>query len=102
MAGVPFENLEQLAMREGAQAAPRALATEGEFSRAKAVERRDKDTKQVYLDLANYLFLEILQRWLGKAGELEVTEMLPSPDQLLWQKPAGRRTSELRIQVIPR
>ena len=36
------------------------------------------------------------------AGELEVTEMLPAPDQLLWQEPDGRRTFELRTQIIPR
>ncbi|MBA3650107.1 MAG: hypothetical protein H0W66_01170 [Chthoniobacterales bacterium] len=70
--------------------------------RRSGVEGRDKDTKPVYLDLESYLFLEILHRWLGKAGELEVTEMLPSPDQLLWQEPDGRRTFELRTQVIPR
>ena len=55
-----------------------------------------------FLDLESYLFLEILHRWLSKAGELEVTEMLPAPDQLLWQEPDGRRTFELRTQVIPR
>ncbi len=70
--------------------------------RRSGVEGRDKDTKPVYLDLESYLFLEILHRWLTKAGELEVTEMLPAPDQLLWQEPDGRRTFELRTQVIPR
>ncbi len=70
--------------------------------RRSGVEGRDKDTKPVYLDLESYLFLEILHRWLAKAGELEVTEMLPAPDQLLWQEPDGRRTFELRTQVIPR
>ena len=70
--------------------------------RRSGVEGRDKDTKPVYLDLESYLFLEILHRWLTKAGELEVTEMLPAPDQLLWQEPDGRRTFELRTQVVPR
>ena len=70
--------------------------------RRSGVEGRDKDTKPVFLDLESYLFLEILHRWLSKAGELEVTEMLPAPDQLLWQEPDGRRTFELRTQVIPR
>ncbi|HEY3662657.1 MAG TPA: hypothetical protein VGL24_05840 [Chthoniobacterales bacterium] len=65
-------------------------------------EGRDKDTKPVFLDLESYLFLEILHRWLTKAGELEVTEMLPAPDQLLWQEPDGRRTFELRTQIVPR
>jgi len=48
------------------------------------------------------LFLEILHRWLTKAGELEVTEMLPRPDQLLWHEADGRRTFELRTLILPR
>lgn len=70
--------------------------------RRSGVEGRDKDTKPVFIDLESYLFLEIFHRWLTKAGELEVTEMLPTPDQLLWQEPDGRRTFELRTQIIPR
>ncbi|MEP6976097.1 MAG: hypothetical protein ABI787_07710, partial [Spartobacteria bacterium] len=70
--------------------------------RRSGVEGRDKDTKPVYIDLESYLFLEIFHRWLTKAGELELTEMLPTPDQLLWQEPDGRRSFELRTQVIPR
>ncbi len=46
MAGVPFENLEQLATREAAQAARRALATEGEFSCAKARVEALLDSRQ--------------------------------------------------------
>ena len=42
--------------------------------------------------------------------ELEVTEMLPAPDDLLWEEKnsegfspqAGRRSFELRTQIIPR
>jgi hypothetical protein len=70
--------------------------------RRSGVEGRDKDTKPVFIDLESYLFLEIFHRWLTKAGELEVTEMLPTPDQLLWQEPDGRRSFELRTQIIPR
>ncbi len=70
--------------------------------RRSGVEGRDKDTKPVYIDLESYLFLEIFHRWLTKAGELEVTEMLPTPDQLLWREADGRRTFELRTQIIPR
>jgi hypothetical protein len=70
--------------------------------RRSGVEGRDKDTKPVFIDLESYLFLEIFHRWLTKAGELEVTEMLPTPDQLLWQEPDGRRTFELRTQILPR
>ena len=70
--------------------------------RRSGAEGRDKDTKPVYIDFESYLFLEIFHRWLTKAGELELTEMLPTPDQLLWQEPDGRRTFELRTQIIPR
>lgn len=70
--------------------------------RRSGAEGRDKDTKPVFIDFESYLFLEILHRWLVKAGELEVTEMLPAPDQLLWREPDGRRTFELRTQIIPR
>jgi hypothetical protein len=66
------------------------------------IESRDEDTKPVFIDLESYLFLEILHRWLTKAGELEVTEMLPTPDQLLWQEADGRRTFELRTLILPR
>jgi hypothetical protein len=69
--------------------------------RRSGAEGRDKDTKPVYIDLESYLFLEIFSRWLTKAGELEITEMLPDPDHLLWQEEEGRRTFELRTQIVP-
>ena len=69
--------------------------------RRSGAEGRDKDTKPVFVDLESYLFLEIFHRWLTKAGELEVTEMLPAPDQLLWREADGRRSFELRTQIIP-
>jgi hypothetical protein len=62
---------------------------------------RDKDTKPVFIDFESYLFLEIFHGWLTKAGELEVTEMLPDPEHLLWQEKDGRRTFELRTQMVP-
>jgi hypothetical protein len=70
--------------------------------RRSGAEGRDKDTKPVFIDLESYLFLEIFHRWLTKAGELEVTEMLPDPEHLLWQEKDGRRTFELRTQIVPR
>ncbi|HEY1770347.1 MAG TPA: hypothetical protein VGG02_08835 [Chthoniobacterales bacterium] len=70
--------------------------------RRSGAEGRDKDTKPVYIDLESYLFLEIFHRWLGKSGELEVTEMLPDPDHLFWREKDGRRTFELRTQIVPR
>jgi hypothetical protein len=70
--------------------------------RRSGAEGRDKDTKPVFVDLESYLFLEIFHRWLTKSGELEVAEMLPDPDHLLWKEPDGRRTFELRTLIIPR
>ena len=70
--------------------------------RRSGAEGRDKDTKPVFIDLESYLFIEIFYRWLTKAGEIEVTEMLPDPDHLLWQESDGRRTFELRTLIVPR
>lgn len=70
--------------------------------RRSGAEGRDKDTKPIFVDLENYLCLEIFHRWLVKAGELEVTEMLPDPAHLCWQESDGRRTFELRTLIVPR
>jgi hypothetical protein len=70
--------------------------------RRSGAEGRDKDTKPVFIDLESYLFLEVFHGWLTKAGELEVTEMLPDPDHLLWAEADGRRTFELRTQIVPK
>lgn len=70
--------------------------------RRSGAEGRDKDTKPIFIDLESYLSLEIFHRWLVKAGELEVTEMLPDPDHLCWQESDGRRTFELRTLILPR
>ena len=70
--------------------------------RRSGAEGRDKDTKPVFIDFESYLSLEIFQRWLKKAGELEVTEMLPDPDHLCWEEEDGRRTFELRTLIVPR
>jgi hypothetical protein len=65
-------------------------------------EGRDKDTKPVFVDLQGYLFLEIFHRWLIKAGEIEVTEMLPDPEHLFWKESNGRHSFELRTLIVPR
>jgi hypothetical protein len=70
--------------------------------RRSGAEGRDKDTKPVFIDLESYLFLEIFHRWLTKAGDLEVTEMLPGPSDLCWQERDGHRTFELRTLIVPR
>lgn len=72
-----------------------------EVLRRSGAEGRDKDTKPVFIDLESYLFLEIFHRWLIKAGELEVTEMLPDPAHLVWPESDGRRTFELRTLITP-
>jgi hypothetical protein len=69
--------------------------------RRSGAEGRDKDTKPVFIDLESYLFLEIFHGWLTKAGELEVTEMLPDPAHLLWKERDGRRSFELRTLIVP-
>jgi hypothetical protein len=63
---------------------------------------RDKDVKPFYVDLESWPFLQLLARAIAKHGEVEVTEMLPGPDELLWREPEGRRTFELRVLVVPR
>jgi len=70
--------------------------------RRSGAEGRDKDTKPVFVDLESYLFLEIFHRWLMKAGEIEVTEMLPDAEHLLWKEPDGRHSFELRTLIVPR
>ncbi|HEY2800574.1 MAG TPA: hypothetical protein VGI85_08275 [Chthoniobacterales bacterium] len=93
--------VERLRARRGLPRHIYIRPTEAALRRSGA-EGRDKDTKPVYIDLESYLFLEIFHRWLVKAGELEVTEMLPDPEHLLWQEKDGRRTFELRTQIVPR
>jgi hypothetical protein len=70
--------------------------------RRSGAEGRDKDTKPVFVDLESYLFLEIFHRWLMKAGEIEVTEMLPAPEDLFWKEADGRHSFELRTLIVPR
>jgi hypothetical protein len=70
--------------------------------RRSGAEGRDKDTKPVFVDLESYLFLEIFHRWLIKAGEIEVTEMLPDPEHLLWKESDGHHSFELRTLIVPR
>jgi hypothetical protein len=64
-----------------------------------AVLRRnvpDKDTKSICIDLESTLGVDLFLRRLARYGELEVVEMLPAPDQLVWREPDGRRVFELR------
>jgi hypothetical protein len=70
--------------------------------RRSGAEGRDKDTKPVFVDLESYLFLEIFHRWLIKAGEIEVTELLPDPEHLFWKESNGRHSFELSTLIVPR
>jgi hypothetical protein len=74
--------------------------TEGSVRRLGA-GGRDKDVKPIFVDLESYPFLDVLARWMAKHGELDVTEMLPAPDQLPWREEDGRRTFELRTLFVP-
>jgi hypothetical protein len=93
--------IEQLRAQRGLPRFVYIRPTEQALRRSGA-EGRDKDTKPVFIDLESYLFVEIFHRWLMKAGEIEVTEMLPDPNHLLWQGKDGRRTFELRTLIVPR
>jgi hypothetical protein len=68
--------------------------------RRSGAEGRDKDTKPVFVDLESSLFLEIFYRWLTKAGELEVTGMLPNLEHLFWEESDGHHTFELRTLSV--
>ncbi len=70
--------------------------------RRSGVEGRDKDTKPIFVDLESYLSLEMFHHALVKAGELEITEMLPAPEDLCWRGAEGRHTFELRTLITPR
>jgi len=61
---------------------------------------RLKDLKPICLDLESYVFLKILAHRLAKWGTVELVEMLPAPHELLWHEPDGRRTFELRTNLV--
>jgi hypothetical protein len=69
--------------------------------RRSGAEGRDKDTKPVFVDLESSLFLGIFYRWLTKAGELEVTGMLPNLEHVFWEESDGHHTFELRTLIVP-
>jgi hypothetical protein len=93
--------VDRLRARKGIPRHVYVRPTEGAVRRLGA-GGRDKDVKPVFLDLESEPFLEILARWMARHGELEVSEMLPSPADLLWREADGRRTFELRTLVVPR
>lgn len=69
---------------------------------ARAGKSWDKDVKPIFVDFESFVFSRIFHRWLLKHGELEVSEMLPRADQLVWREADGSRSFELRALVMPR
>ena len=61
-----------------------------------SLEGTAKDVKPVCIDLESYPFIDIFARELERHGRLEVAEMLPTPEQLLWREADGRYSFELR------
>ena len=60
-----------------------------------------EETKPLYLDFMSPLYVDIFTRWVPKAAEVTVTEMLPAPDELWLVDGTGRRyTSELRFAAV--
>jgi hypothetical protein len=70
------------------------------LSGADASARR-KDAKPICIDLESQVLLEIFARRLAKYGAVELVEMLPAPEDLLWREADGRRCFELRALIVP-
>jgi hypothetical protein len=68
---------------------------------AGGIYARDKDVKPFYVDLESVLYLDIFERRLQKYEELVISEMLPSPEELVWSEPSGRTVFELRTSLVP-
>jgi hypothetical protein len=63
---------------------------------------RDKDHKPICIDLESAVSLDIFERRLRKYGVMILTEMLPSPEELVWRTPEGRFVFELRTNLVAR
>jgi len=68
----------------------------------RSTKARDKDVKPIYIDFESYPFVEIFAHWFAKYQLLEVTEMVPTPEQLIWREGDGRRSFELRTLITER
>jgi hypothetical protein len=77
------------------------LRLRGDLISGAALLGRRKDAKPLCLDLESCVFVEILAQRLAKYGIVELVEMLPAPDQLLWRDEDGRRCCELRTLLVP-
>ena len=64
-------------------------------------KNRLKDVKPLCIDLESYVLIEVFARRLEKYGKVELAEMLPAPNQLVWQETDGRRCFELRTLLVP-
>jgi hypothetical protein len=71
------------------------------LQRTDGIGAQDKEAKPMYVDLEAYVFVDLFLRRLVDHEELEVVEMLPAPDELLWREPTGRYCFELRTMCPP-
>jgi hypothetical protein len=62
---------------------------------------RDKDAKPSLVDLESATGIEVLHKRLHKYGQLEISEMLPTPEQSAWVEGDGPRSFELRMMIEP-
>lgn len=60
-----------------------------------------KDAKAMYVDLESQPFVEIFLSKLRRYKALELTEMLPTPEETVWQEADGKRSFEARFIVVP-
>jgi hypothetical protein len=63
---------------------------------------RSVDAKPSFVDLDSYPFVEIMIKALRRYGGLELSEMLPTPEQSAWKDADGTRSFELRGLLVPR
>ncbi|HEX9819588.1 MAG TPA: hypothetical protein VGD07_08255, partial [Methylomirabilota bacterium] len=62
---------------------------------------RHKDHKPVFIDLESYLSLDLFASWVRRHGAIQVTEMLPIPEESWWREPEGVYCYEIRALVAP-
>ena len=73
----------------------------GESLERVALFAREKDVKPVYVDLESCPSIELFLHRMQKFGEVELSEMLPGPEEQIWREADGTYTFELRTIVAP-
>jgi hypothetical protein len=76
-------------------AAPAVASVRAAFAQA------IKDHKPVFIDLESYLSLDLFASWVRRHGAIQVTEMLPIPEESWWREPEGVYCYEIRALVAP-